>query len=123
MRLVVIVDDDLYVRASLENLLVSAGYSTVAFPSAAAFLAARLNLCGDCLILDVGMKGMNGLELQQELTFLADRTPVIFLSAHNDDKTRAQARRGGALAFVGKPFAEQELLSAIERAVLSRKQP
>lgn len=117
MPLVIIVDDDLYVRASLENLLASVGYSTIAFPSAEAFLAVRLGLCGDCLVLDVEMKGMSGLVLQQELMTLTDHTPTIFLSAHCDDKTRAQALRNGALAFVNKPFEEQELLSAIELAV------
>jgi FixJ family two-component response regulator len=121
--LVIIVDDDAYVRSSLENLLASVGYATASAHSAEAFLASEYVLAGDCLILDVRMKGMTGLELQQELNSLGSRTPVIFLTGHCDDDTRKRALKGGAWAFMGKPFEEKELLEAIETALDGHVRP
>lgn len=116
MALIIIVDDDVRVRASLENLLASVGYTTVSIPSAEAFLEGGHTSHGDCVILDVRMKGMTGLELQQRLKDQGYRTPIIFLTAHCDDDTRMRALRGGAFAFFGKPFDEEELLDAIAAA-------
>ncbi|MFM0235988.1 response regulator transcription factor [Paraburkholderia sediminicola] len=123
MALILIVDDDQYVRASLENLLESVGYSTQSAPSAEAFLASYQVDRGDCLILDVRMKMMTGLELQRKLNAMGRRTPIIFLTAHCDDDTRERALRGGASAFLCKPFKEDELLAAIDRAVSGNLPP
>jgi FixJ family two-component response regulator len=117
MALIIVVDDDHHVRASLENLLASAGYETRAFPSAEALLDSTPLAAGDCAILDVRMKGMSGLDLQLSLKTRGWTTPIIFLTAHCDDDTRGRAMRGGAFAFLCKPFDEDELLGFIEAAV------
>lgn len=117
MALILIVDDDCHVRSSLENLLASAGYDTAGFDSARALLESAPILTGDCAILDVRMKDMSGLELQQTLSAQAWKTPIIFLTAHCDEETQVRAMKGGALAFLCKPFDEAELLGSIEAAV------
>jgi FixJ family two-component response regulator len=119
--LILIVDDDDYVRSSLENFLASAGYTAIGIASAEAYLESGLLNSGGCLILDVQMKGMTGLDLQQRLNSMGDRTPIIFLTAHYDNATRERARRGGAFAFLGKPFEEDELLAAIVHALSAKR--
>lgn len=117
MALILIVDDDRHVRSSLENLLSSAGYDTAGFDSAEALLESDPIPSGDCAILDVRMKEMTGLELQQALGTRAWTTPTIFLTALCDEETRTRAMKGGAFAFLCKPFDEDELLGSIEAAV------
>lgn len=117
MALILLVDDDRYVRSSLENLLASAGYETSGFESAEALLASDPMPEADCAILDVRMKEMTGLELQQVLAARAWKTPTIFLTALCDEETQARAMKGGAFAFLCKPFDEDELLGSIEAAV------
>lgn len=117
MALILIVDDDRHVRSSLENLLASAGYDTAGFDSAEALLGSDPLPTGDCAILDVRMKEMTGLDLMLALGARSWTTPTIFLTALCDDETRARAIKGGAFAFLCKPFDEDELLGSIEAAV------
>ena len=117
VALILIIDDDSYVRSSLENLLASVGYETAGFDSAEALLETNPIATGDCAILDVRMKDMTGLGLQQALCAQAWTTPIIFLTAYCDEETRARAMKGGAFAFLCKPFDEEELLGSIEAAV------
>jgi two-component system response regulator FixJ len=117
MALIIIVDDDLFVRSSLENLLESAGYDTTSLASGEEFLAQFPTLKGVCLILDVKMTGMSGLEVQQQLKALDYKTPVIFLSAHSSRHTRQKALSAGAFAFISKPVDEEVLLDTIARAI------
>jgi len=115
--LIAIVDDDDALRNSLDDLIRSVGLRTQAFSSAEAFV--KSNQAGDtaCLILDVRMPGMNGLELQHQIIAANGRIPIIFISAHADDDARARALAAGAVAFLYKPFHEEELLAAIEGAL------
>ena len=117
IALVGIVDDDQSVRDSLSSLLRSAGYKTMAFESAEAFLNADGHSQPDCLLLDVRMPGLSGLELQSQLHGMKCMTPVIFVTAHTDDQVRARALQQGAAAFLGKPFDDEVLLSAIHSAI------
>lgn len=117
MSLILIIDDDSYVRASLENFLASAGYATESFASGEVLLESLPQPEADCLLLDVRMRGMSGLDLQEQLTKLGNTAPVIFLTAHCDEETRARALKGGAYAFFSKPFDEEALLASIASAV------
>ncbi|WP_421937340.1 response regulator transcription factor [Phenylobacterium sp.] len=117
MALILIVEDDRHVRASLENLLASAGYDTAGFESAEALLGSDPFPAGDCAILDVRIRDMTGLGLQQALGALARTIPTIFLTAYCDAETQARAMKSGAVAFLCKPFDEDELLGSIEAAM------
>ena len=116
--LVVTVDDDASVRKALTRLIKCAGYGVQSFASAEEFLVSSLWLECDCLILDVRMPGLSGLELQCALAEAGHRIPTIFISALADEQTRSQALQGGAVAFFHKPFDEQMLLEAISSALL-----
>jgi FixJ family two-component response regulator len=116
--LISIVDDDASLRASLDNLLRSAGYRARAFASAEAFLSANMGLADTaCLVLDVRMPGMSGLDLQGQLRASGEGLPIVFVTSHVDDDVRARALHAGAVAFLYKPFREEDLLDAIQRAV------
>jgi FixJ family two-component response regulator len=115
--LIAIVDDDDSLRKSLDNLLRSVGFRTQGFSSAEAFLSATQARDTACLILDVRMPGMSGLELQRQLGAASRRIPIIFITAHADDDARAQALAAGAVDFLYKPFREEELLNAIDAAL------
>ena len=117
--LITIVDDDDSMRASLDNLVRSVGLRAQAFPSAESFLASP-GLETACLILDVRMPGMSGLDLQQRLAASRTRVPIIFVTSHTDDDVRTRALDAGAVAFLYKPFREEELLDAID-GVLERR--
>ncbi|SEO88500.1 response regulator transcription factor [Pseudomonas sp. Snoq117.2] len=115
--LVHLVDDDASVRAALEDLLASVGLSTRSYVSAADFLdRARLDEPG-CLVLDVRMPGMNGLDLQQELQRRGLALPIIFITGHGDIPMSVRAMKQGALEFLTKPFRDQDLLDAIGQAL------
>ena len=114
---VAIVDDDDALRNSLDNLLRSVGFGVQGFASAEAFLQADHAPETACLILDVRMAGMNGLELQRQLGAAHWRIPIIFVTAYADDDTRAHALAAGAVAFLSKPCREEDLLQAIEAAL------
>src|SRR5215471_3123387 len=109
--LISIVDDDDAIRNSLDDLIRSIGFRTQGFPSAEAFLSSHQVHDTACLILDVRMPGMNGLDLQRQIVAANWRIPIIFITSHADDNARARALEGGALAFLYKPFREEELIN------------
>jgi FixJ family two-component response regulator len=115
--IVFVVDDDLSVRESLKLLIDSAGLQPETFASAMEFLASRRPLCPSCLVLDVLLPGLNGLDLQERLT--ADRVdmPIIFITGHGDVPMTVRAMKGGAIEFLTKPFREDVLLGAIRHAI------
>lgn len=123
--LISIVDDDLLVREGLISLLRSAGFATQAFASAEEFLSLAHRDDIACLILDVGLPGISGLELQSQLTATVSnhRTPVVFMTARDDEATRQQALKGGALDFLRKPVRREALLNAVHLAFQQNNGP
>ena len=115
--LMAIVDDDDALRNSLDNLLRSVGFRVQGFASAEAFLQAQHAPETACLILDVRLPGINGLELQRQLVAAHWGMPIIFVTAYADDDVRARALAAGAVAFLYKPCREEDLLHAIEAAL------
>ena len=115
--LISIVDDDDALRNSLDDLLQSIGFRTQDFRSAEAFLSANHARDTACLILDVRMPGMSGIELQGQLVAASWRIPIIFITAHADVDARDRALAAGAVAFLYKPCREQEILDAIDVAL------
>jgi FixJ family two-component response regulator len=112
--LISIVDDDESLRNALDDLVRSAGFRTQGFPSAEAFLSSAHARDTACLILDVRMPGMNGLDLQRKIVAANWQIPIIFITSHADDDARARALEAGAVGFLYKPFRDDELLNAIE---------
>lgn len=117
-----IVDDDASIRDSTKTLLRSAGYEVEAFGSAELFLESGSLRDTECLILDVRMPGIGGLELQRQLNRADSRVPIIFVTAHNDRMNRLKAMEAGALDFFRKPFDASVLLRAVQMAVMPRKE-
>jgi FixJ family two-component response regulator len=117
--LVAVVDDDQSMREALESLLKSVGFRTAIFASAKEFLNAIENGVPDCLILDVLMPEMNGLELQKKLIGENIPVPIVFISAHGEAGEEAQALAAGAIDFLCKPFSEDSLLAAVGAAIKS----
>jgi len=115
-----IVDDDEAVRDAMNSLLQSAGYKSVLFPSAEDFLNSSRIPETDCLLLDEGMPGLSGLELQMRLNEMKYFIPTIFVTAQSEDSVRTKALAQGAVAFLDKPFSETALLDAIRVALKSR---
>jgi len=115
--LIYVVDDDDAFRDSLRWLLESAGYRVAVFLSAERFLSSYRTGSGTCLLLDVRMPGMSGLELQAELNRRGDGTPVIFLTGHGDVPMAVEAVKHGAFDFIQKPLVNSQLLALIEAAV------
>ena len=111
--LISIVDDDDSVRQALKSLIDSVGFHGEAFGSAEEFLNSAHVLQTDCLITDVRMPGMTGLELQEQLNAAGSTIPIVFISAHDDKDARIRSLRAGAIAFLQKPFSEDSLLRAI----------
>jgi FixJ family two-component response regulator len=112
-----IIDDDAAVRESLRGLLRSVGFAVEAFASAEDFLSSDQRAGTDCLVLDVRMPGMSGLELQRHLLAAEPRVPVIFITANGDEEQRSQALDAGAVDYLLKPFTEEALLSAVDMAL------
>ena len=115
--LISIVDDDDSVRESLSGLIRSVGFRVMVFASAEEFLNSNHFSDTDCLILDVRMPGMNGLDLQRRLAASHMSIPVIFITAHGDEEARVRALNGGAVEYLLKPFSEDALLKAIDTAL------
>ena len=115
--LVSVVDDDESIRESLPDLLSEFGFATRAFPSAEAFLSSDCVDDTKCLILDVIMPGMTGLDLQQELMRRGQKIPVIFITARKEEAIRARALKQGAVNFLNKPFSDTALLDALNKAL------
>lgn len=115
--LVYVVDDDFSVRASLEDLLASVGLNSMTFGSTREFVEFQRPDAPGCLILDVRMPGMSGLDFQDEMLRSGILLPVIFITAHGDIPMSVRAMKAGALEFLTKPFREQDLLDAISRGL------
>jgi FixJ family two-component response regulator len=118
---IAIVDDDQAIREAIESLLKSVGYRVELFASAEEFLNLGSRQETACLILDVRMPGMSGLELQGRLAAANRSIPIIFISAHSDESARARALRAGAIDFLQKPFSEEALLDAIDASLAIRR--
>jgi FixJ family two-component response regulator len=114
-RVVATVDDDRRVRESVQNILESAGYKAVAFDSAEAFLESGVLSSVACVLADVRLPGIDGLELQRRVRRDRPSVPIIFITAHDDDDIRRRALKDGAVAFMVKPFDGGELLEEIAR--------
>jgi FixJ family two-component response regulator len=114
--MITIVDDDESVRESTKALVRSLGYNARAFCSAEEFLDSNLDDSG-CLILDVQMPGRSGIELQELLIAQGRRTPIIFVTAFPDERTRDQAISAGAIGFLNKPFSNEKLEKFLELAL------
>ncbi len=116
-KLVAIVDDDDSMRSALEGLLESAELPAQSFASAEEFLKFGQHHQIACLIADIRMPGMSGLELQAQLNAERCRIPIIFITAHGDEKMRMQALRAGAVEFMAKPFNDEALLESVRAAL------
>jgi len=114
---VYIVDDDAGVRASIQGLMKSAGLRSEGFESAEQFLRAGRSDSAGCLILDVSLPGMNGLDFQRQLGDAGIHLPIIFITGHGDVPTSVRAMKSGALEFLTKPFEDGDLLSAVQQAL------
>lgn len=115
--LIAVVDDDASIREALDSLLRSVGFRAVVCVSAEDFLQSGYLPDTACLIVDVRMRHMSGLELQQQLVTAQCPIPLIFITAHEDDETRRRALRAGAIDFLYKPFSDEVLLSAVQAAL------
>jgi len=116
-RIVAVIDDDESCRTALKEMLRSAGLSALAFASAEDFLKSGRQRQTGCLISDIRMPGMSGLELQAKLNTDRCRIPTIFITAHGDEKMRMQALRAGAVEFLAKPFDDEALLERVRTAL------
>jgi len=116
-RLIAIVDDEKAVCRAISRLVISAGLEAEMFSSAEEFLRSSRERRPDCLILDLRLPGINGLELQQKLATDHCRIPIVVVSAHDDSASRRQALQNGAFAFLGKPFNDEALLEALHSAM------
>jgi FixJ family two-component response regulator len=116
-KVVAVIDDDESYRAAIQRLLKSASIPVESFDSAEAFLGSGKQQKAGCLVADIRMPGMSGLELQQKLNSDHCSIPTIFITAHGDEKIRMQAMRGGAVKFLTKPFDCETLLEAVRVAL------
>ena len=113
---VFVIDDDADVRSSIQGLLKSAGIRSESFETAEAFLGIKESDGPSCLVLDVSLPGVSGLELQRKLADAGVRIPIIFLTGHGDIPMTVKALKSGAVEFLTKPFVDQDLLNAIQQA-------
>jgi FixJ family two-component response regulator len=118
-KLVVIVDDDDSVRSALQDLLEAVGLAAQGFAAPEEFLKSGKQHDTVCLIMDIRMPGMSGLELQAKLNAERCRIPIIFISARGDEEMRMQALRAGAVEFLAKPFDDEVLLESVRAALES----
>ena len=114
---VFVVDDDASVREALGGLLRAAGYAVETFASAQAFLARPPSDLPGCLVLDVGLPDLSGLDLQQRMAEMNREIPIVFITGHGDVPTSVRAMKAGAVEFLTKPFGERDLLDAIGQAI------
>jgi len=116
-KFVVVVDDDDSVRSAVQDLLEAVGFPAQGFASAEEFLKSGKQHQTTCLITDIRMPGMSGLELQAQLNAERCKIPIIFITAHGDEKMRLQARREGAVEFLSKPFDDEVLIDSVRAAL------
>ena len=114
---VFIIDDDASIRASIQGLLKSVGLQSESFASANEFLSSGAAVRPGCLVLDVRLPGLNGLEFQRKLAEAGIEIPIIFITAHGDIPMSVKAIKSGAVEFLTKPFRDQDLLDAIDQAL------
>ncbi len=117
-----VVDDDESMREAIKTLIGSMGMSVEEFSSAEEFLYSGRSQVVDCLILDIRMPGLGGLELQRRLAADNRRIPIVFITAHYGEEERTRAMKAGAVDFLSKPFTEQELLNAISASLAIDKE-
>lgn len=115
--MIAIVDDNESVREATKGLVRSLGYSATTFASAEAFLHSKWINDARCVISDVQMPGLSGVDLQSRLIAQGNRTPIIFVSAFSDERTRARALKAGAIGFLSKPFNEERLIEYLHAAL------
>jgi FixJ family two-component response regulator len=115
--IVFVVDDDISVRESLELLILSEGWQPETFASAKEFLDRPRTIVPSCLVLDVSLPGLNGLELQTRIAAERTEMPIIFITGHGDVRMSVQAMKAGAVEFLTKPFGDEVLLRAIGNAI------
>ena len=115
--LVAVIDDDISVRESVPNLLQQVGFAVHAFASAEAFLTADVADATNCLVLDVGLPGMSGPDLQQDLARRGKRVPIVFITAKGDKSLQPRLLAAGAMACLFKPFRDTALIEAVETAL------
>lgn len=115
--IVFVVDDDISVREALVGLIRSKGWQTKAFASAQDFLESPRLDAPACLVLDMKLPGLSGLDLQKQMARINFQIPIVFISAHGDVQTSVQAMKAGALEFLTKPLLDEDLLVAIEKAL------
>jgi len=116
-QVICVVDDDASLRRSLRNLLMSVGFRVETFQSAEEFLHSAHRQNTGCMVLDLRMAGMSGLDLLKHLATAGSRIPVIILTAHGDEDTRHRALQAGAVAFLKKPFQSAALVDAVRTAL------
>jgi len=114
---VFVIDDDFSVRRSIQGLLKSVGLNSESFGSAQEFLTRRLGDGPSCLVLDVRLPGLNGLDFQRQLADAGLQIPIIFITAHGNIPMSVRAMKAGAIEFLTKPFHDQDLLDAIQQAL------
>ena len=119
--LVAVVDDDKSIRNATQDLLKSAGFSTATFEDAERFLGSASRTSAACLVADMRMPGMTGLELYQELLASGHGIPTVIITAHREELTRARARKAGITCYLYKPFAPDELLECVREALAKSK--
>ena len=115
--LVAIVDDDKSIRNGTRDLLKAAGFSTALFDDAESFLASASRATAACLVADMRMRGMTGLELYQALAADGGRIPTVLITAHPDEATQSRAREAGISCYLSKPFAPDDLLGCVREAL------
>jgi len=120
-NLISVIDDDESVRRTTTRLIETFGFRAAAFESAESFLRSGQLDCSLCLIVDVRMPGMNGVELQSQLATTGYRIPIIFVTAYDDKESRRRAMQAGAVAFLAKPFGDEQLLHWIRSALRQEK--
>ena len=116
---VFLVEDDAWVRKALHRLILMSGFQVESFADGAGFLARDAPLRPACLVVDIRMPGMTGLELQSAVAGTAHGLPVVFITGHGDENVRAQALTGGAVGVLFEPIDERALVAAIEKALAS----
>src|SRR3979490_2596089 len=121
--MVFVIDDDAGVRASIQGLLKSVGLRSESFPTAQDFLCSKRPDAPCCLVLDVRLPGLNGLDLQRKLAETGVQIPIIFITGHGDIPMTVKAMKSGAVEFLTKPFRDQELLDAIQQALEQDRKP
>jgi FixJ family two-component response regulator len=116
-QIVYIIDDDTSMRSAVKRLVAAVGFRVETFSSGQEFLESKLPEVPGCVVLDVRLPGLSGLDLQREMANRGLRTPIIFVTGHGDIPMSVQAMKAGAMEFLTKPFREQDLLDAIRQAI------